>query len=74
MSTWVSVLPSFVTSSHVSTSSSSRGFASEETLPRECAVDLYKNSDLRNQTPAHGVGRVVGALGSKGGFAGSMLN
>ena len=24
--------------------------------------------------PAHGVGRVVGALGSKAGFAGSMLN
>ena len=24
--------------------------------------------------PAHGVGRVVGALGSEAGFAGSMLN
>ena len=31
-------------------------------------------SGLKKKILAHGVGRVVGALGSKAGFAGSMLN
>ena len=30
--------------------------------------------DTRHATLAHGVGRVVGVLGSEAGFAGSMLN
>ena len=43
--------------------------------------DVFKSpqgqpvGDYRNTTRlAHGVGRVVGALGSEAGFAGSMLN
>ena len=34
----------------------------------------FKNLFLMFHKTAHGVGRVVGALGSEAGFAGSMLN
>ena len=48
-------------SKNIRTRDGARHFVRKITLPKASEV-------------AHGVGRVVGALGSEAGFAGSMLN
>ena len=45
-----------------------------EALCRNKGANVVHSSSTQKQLLANGVGRVVGALSSEGGFAGSMLN